>query len=207
MHAKVHGAARADRSARGGNTQHAATISALCLVVGGGVLAVVHHVAGDHESPESWLASLAFGLPLVAAGAVALLGTRSGRPELWIAAGVAACPIAFWSVIGLPVVIPAVVLVALGVTHAARLSWLEAALVAAIAALLVGAFAMLVFHEDPATWTTSTGGGYSSNIITDTEIALTVVAVLIVALAATVFGPGATRVSWRRNTRAGDDPR
>jgi hypothetical protein len=161
----------------------------LCLMAVGVALAAVHHVAGDHESPESWLASVAFGLPLFAAGAVALLGTRFGRPELWVAAGAAACPIAVVSIIGLPAVIPAVGLIALGAGHAGESSRVEAALAVAIAILLVGVFGMLVFHEDPATWTTSTGGGSSSNIITDTEIAVTVV-VVIVALAAAAFGPG-----------------
>ena len=190
-HVTVHGGARDDRPAPVGgvSTQRAAAISAWCLVAAGAALGAVHYLAGERDGPETWLASVAFGLPLVAAGAVALLGPRTGRPELWIAGGAAACPIAVLSVLGLPAVVPGGVLVALGVTHAAGSSWLQKALAAAIAVLLAGVFALLVFHEDPATWTTSTGEGSSSNIITGTEIAVTVV-VVIVALAAALLGTG-----------------
>ena len=192
-HVTVHGG-KDGRLAPSGSVsaQRAAAISALCLVAGGVILGAVHHLAGNHDSPESRLASVAFGLPLFTAGLVALLGTRSARPELWVAAGAAACPIAALSVIGLPVVIPAIVLIVLGVTRAARWSWAEAVVAVGIAVALAGVFAMLVFHHDPATWTTPTGGGSSSDIITGAEIAVTV-AVGIATLAAAAATGGRSR--------------
>ncbi len=159
----------------------------MLLVVGGTVLAIVHHVAGDPDVPERALASVAFGLPLIGAGVVAELGAWRGVPLLWIAAGVAAAPMAVVSVVGLPVLFPAIVLIVFGlISEVPRGRWHSVLMPAVIAVALPASFAVLVFHADPVTWSTETSEGYSSDVITNPETALTIAVVISAMLIAIV---------------------
>ena len=83
----------------------------------------------------------------------------------------------------IPLLIPAAALIVQATTKGVRVSSLL--IPAAIAVGLVGALAVIVFHQDPAEWTTPEGSGGSSNIVTTTEAAIGIavgVAAVVVAV-------------------------
>ncbi len=166
------------------------TVSGVIAIVGGIGLMAVHNLAGSEGDPEGWFAAIGFGAPFVGAGCLAVLGANGDNPALCIAAGLALWPMSLVSVVLFPLLAPATIMVWAGVKNApsARSLWLAEALGAA----LVVVFGFLVLHQDPVTWTTPTGSGGSSNIVTDFEATLslaTVGAVIGVAAAWTRRDP------------------
>jgi hypothetical protein len=163
----------------------AGPVAAVLLVVAGGAFAVVHATAGDPYGPEGWRQDVALGLPLMATGVIAFLGSVVRRPWLAAIGGAAAVPMCLVSIVGMPAAIPAAVVIAAGVGSLRSVSARDWVTGGAIAALLVGAFGYVVLHQDPADWTTPSGGVVSSsNVITMIESIVVYVAVgLALALA------------------------
>ena len=175
-------------------------VCAVLLVAAGFAFGFVHAVAGDPHAPEGSLQHLAIGLPIIAAGVVALIGGTNQVPWLVVAGGVAAVPMCVVSIVGLPAVLCAGVLIALGARRVSRPSLAHLVAPVGIAALLVGSFFYEVLHQDPAEWDTPGGSAGSSNIITSTETLVVFVSVGV-ALAAAVAYARATRP--RPGARAG----
>lgn len=159
-------------------------VSAVLLVAAGFAFGFVHAVAGDPHSPEGPLQHLSIGLPIVGAGVVALIGATMKSPWLLVAGGVAAAPMCLVSIVGIPALVCAVVLVAAGARRAVRPSLPDLAAPLAIVVLLVAAFFYEVVHQDPAEWATPDGSAGSSNIITTTESLVVLVAVGLALAAA-----------------------
>lgn len=161
--------------------------SAALLVCAGLAFIALHAVGGDAHDPEGPLQHLSFGLPLVAAGLVALLGSVTGRPWLMLAGGLAAAPICMVSFVGLPALVPAGFVIVAAVRRLERQSAREVLAASVIVAVLVGSFFYEVLHPDPAEWTTPDGGGSSSNVITTTESLVVIIAVGIALAVALVI--------------------
>lgn len=161
-----------------------AKLASISIVVGGVALIFVHYYAGSPDDPEGWLSAVGFAAPFIGAGFVALAGSIRGRAEMVLAAGIAVVPMSVLSVVLFPLVIPASVLVVQAVKQGVRPQALV--LPTVLAAGLVGALAVVVFHQDPAQWSTPDGSGSSSNIVTATEsfiaISAAVSATLVAAL-------------------------
>jgi hypothetical protein len=161
-------------------------VAAVLLVVAGGVYTFVHAVAGDRYGPEGWPQHVAIGLPLLAAGMVAVLGSVAWCPWLMVVGGAAAVPICLVSIVGVPALLPAAAVIAVGGTSLGGVSARDGLASIAIVALLVGGFGYEVLHQDPAEWATPYGGAGSSNVVTMTEsivVYVTVGLALVVAIA------------------------
>ena len=162
----------------------ATTVSSLTITTGGVFAASVHFFAGTPGDPEGWFASVGFGAPFMGLGLLALVGAKRDRPELTFASAWLLIPMSVVSIVLIPLIVPAVVLIA----SAARepLSAQDLAVSVIFAGSVALSFAYLVFHQDPAEWSTPEGGGGSSNIVTTVEAALAVGSAMItVALSAT----------------------
>jgi len=155
-----------------------ALIAGIVVVLGGVGLMFVHFYGGTPDDPEGWFASVGFGAPIVAGGLLAVVGAGLDAPWQWWAAGIAIAPCALVSIVMIPLVIPAVVLLAAGFTEPSPVS--RNVVGGVLAGALVASFAVIVFHQDPVTWS----GGSSSNIVTTTEATLSVgVGVCVLAVA------------------------
>ncbi len=154
------------------------------IVLGGVAVAFIHYYGGSPGSPEGRFAALGFASPFIGAGLLALVGTRREHPALLLAAGVALIPMSVLSIVLIPLIIPAVLLI----VHALQKQFdpRDLAVPALLALSLVTALAVLVFHQDPATWSTPEGGGGSSDIVTTSEAALAISATVAVVLIAAV---------------------
>ena len=109
-------------------------------------------------------------------GILGLLGLVD-RAALWLPVGLAAFPLAFLSFAGLtlPLLPLAVIFVVAWVRHPGshRAPVVHLGAVAPLVViLLLGAAVALFVSEDPASWTTATGGGSTSDVITDREALL-----------------------------------
>ncbi|MGB5757188.1 MAG: hypothetical protein WBM50_09760 [Acidimicrobiales bacterium] len=155
------------------------TVASAAVIVGGVGLVFVHYYGGSPGDPEGWFAALGFAAPFIGAGVLALVGTRRGRPALVFAAGVALIPMSVLSIVLIPLLIPAMLLMA----HAAvdRFDARDLAVPLLLALGLVVVLAILVFHQDPVTWSTPEGSGSSSNIVSATEAAIAVATTSVVA--------------------------
>ena len=161
----------------------AGRVAAVLLVVAGGAFMVIHAAGGDEGGPEGWLQHLSFGLPLMAAGVVALIGSLERAPGLMVVGGAAAVPICLVSFVGVPALLPAGVVMAVGASGLRAVSTRDVLTAIALVTLLVGGFGYEVLHQDPAQWETADGSAGSSNVVTTTE---SVVVLGAVALALTV---------------------
>ena len=161
-------------------------VASLAIVAGGIVLVFVHYYAGSPDDPDGWLSAVGFAAPFIGAGLVALTGTIRSHAGLMLAAGVAILPMSLLSIVLIPLLIPAAVLIVQATNKGVRLSSLL--IPAAIAAGLIGALAVIVFHQDPTQWTTPEGSGGSSNIVTTTE-AVFGIAIAVAAVAVAVWIP------------------
>lgn len=160
-------------------------LSAFGIAAGGVVVAFVHYFGGSPGDPEGWFAALGFAAPFIGAGLLALVGLGREWPALVFAAGLAVMPMSVVSIVLFPLIVPALVLE----THAIR-HWFggrDLVVPAMLALPLMAAFAIVVFHQDPATWSTPTGSGGSSNIVTTTEAAIALTAAAAVVAIATQF--------------------
>ena len=156
----------------------AATVSGAIVVASGIGLMVLRYFAGSADAPEGWFAAIGFWAPFVGAGLLAVVGANGHNPALCLGAGIALWPLYVVSVVLVPLLVPATIMIWVGVTNAprARDLWLAELLGAA----LVVVFGFLLFHQDPATWTTATGFRSSSNIVTTIEALVSVVTVVLV---------------------------
>jgi hypothetical protein len=161
--------------------------SVLVLVLGGAVLLVAN---AGREPPEPVLGSVALGCVVAGPGVLGLLGLAD-RPTLWLGAAGAALPLSLLSMAGLalPLFPAAVVYLLAWARHppapsAARGSVVGPTVVAlAVAVALVAGAVALFLTEDPASWTTPTGGGSTSDVISTREAVLSL-ALTLAGLAA-----------------------
>ena len=163
----------------------AGRVAAVLLVVAGGAFMVIHAAAGDDGGPEGWLQHLTFGLPLMAAGVIALLGSLERAPWLMVVGGAAAVPICLVSFVGVPALLPAGVVIAVGASGLRAVSTRDVLTAIALVTILVGGFGYEVLHQDRAQWETADGSAGSSNVVTTTE---SVVVLVAVSLALAVAG-------------------
>lgn len=155
-------------------------IAGWVTVMAGFALMAVHYFAGGPDDLEGWFASIGFAAPFVGAGGLCLIGDHAGRPLLCVAAGIGLGAMSLVSIVMIPLLLPAAAMVFSAPDASAAPA--APAVPFVLAAGLVVAFAYLVFHQDPATWSTPHGGGSSSNIVTRTEAAISL-AVTTVAVA------------------------
>ncbi len=86
------------------------------------------------------------------------------------------------SIVMVPLIVPAGFMIA-AIRNASMRG--DAVVVSAVLAVgLVTAFGILVFHQDPVTWSTPDGGGSSSSIATSTEASISLMVVTVVVLSA-----------------------
>ncbi len=155
-------------------------------------LGVIHHL-GSSGPPDSGRSSVAFATAFLAPAAVALAGTVRARPWLLGMAGASLIPMAVISIVGFPMMAPAAVFMAKGFGRASADPRGVMVGVAA-AALAVCSLAALIVHQDPASWQTATGSAGSSNIITGTEVAVSLgLALGAMAIAWLAQGPAGVR--------------
>ena len=164
-----------------------ARVSAVLLVAAGLLFSLVHAVAGDPHSPEGPLQHLALGLPIAAAGVVALIGIGTRSTWLVLAGGAAALPMCLVSIIGIPAAPFAVALIVSAARRLGRPSTRDLGATGVIVLLLVGSFFYEVLHQDPAEWATPDGSAGSSNIITMTESLVVLIAVGLALVLATGY--------------------
>jgi len=160
------------------------SVASVAVVLGGVAVAFIHYYGGSPGSPEGRFAALGFAAPFIGAGLVALVGTLRGRPALVLAAGVALIPMSVLSIVLMPLMIPAVLLIVHAIQH--RFDPRDLAVPAILAFGLVAVLAVLVFHQDPVAWSTPEGGGSSSDIVTTSEAAIAISATVAVVLIAAV---------------------
>lgn len=158
------------------------------LVVANGVVIGALVLAG-REAVDPALGAVALGAVIAAPGGLALMGLAD-RPHLWLAAAVAALPLAFLTFAGFALAPVSVALVLawarIGVLDGARPLVPPAALVPLLVVLQLAAAAALFLREDPVSWTTADGGGATnetSDVITTGEAGLSLgtIAALLVA--------------------------
>lgn len=170
--------------------------SGLIIALAGAAFTVVHQMGTEEGSPEGWWASFGFAVPWIAVGWVVLHTVNRWRDEQrmrgriptpppthwWLAAGAVTMLISVISIACFPLVLPGGVLVVAGLR--AGISPQRVVVPLMLGALMIGAFAYLVLHEDPAEWTTDEGSAASSNIVTNTEATISVGAAALFAATA-----------------------
>lgn len=151
--------------------------SGILVVLAGLALAGFRFIGGippeQGDSVEGALGSIALGATIAVPGVLAILALRD-RPVLLLPAGIALVPLSFLSFAGLtlPLLIPAVMLV---IAYGRRSSGhpppkgTAAGTVAAVFLMLAASVAVLFLHEDPRSYSTATGGGSTSDVITYAE--------------------------------------
>ncbi|MEO8693931.1 MAG: hypothetical protein ABI658_10475 [Acidimicrobiales bacterium] len=164
-----------------------ASIAAMITIAGGAGLITIHHFGGSPGDPEGWFESAGLGAPFIGAGLLGLLGVRLSCPCYCAAAGLALWPMCLISVVGFPLLIPATVLMVVGVRN--DLPSRELAIAAMTALVLAATTWYVVLHQDPASWTTKTGSGSSSNVITTFEATLSVSVVTMVLIVCSLLPP------------------
>ena len=157
------------------------------VVAAGLALAALRFVGGTppEQRVEGAVGSLALGAVVAAPGVLAILAVRD-RPALLLPAAIVLIPLSFLSfaLVTLPLLIPAAMLL---IGYSGRSSGRPEAVgktggtLLAVFVLLATAVVILFIHQDPRSYTTSTGGGSTSDVITFAEslpsIALTACAV------------------------------
>jgi hypothetical protein len=137
------------------------------------LIAVVRFVGSDpaESGPDAVLASLALGGVIATPGILALL-SRDGRVALLVPAAIGLALVCTMSVATLPLIIAAAFLVVAfaGRPAADRQGFLlTAATTVTVLVLLVAAALALFVHQDPRSWTSETGSGSTSDVITAAE--------------------------------------
>jgi hypothetical protein len=145
------------------------------VVANGAVLGAIAVAGREEVDPVLGLVTL--GAVIATPGVLALMGLRD-RPHLWLAAAMAALPLAFLSFAGLAFPLAPVALVLWyawskhGVLDGARPFVPPGVLVPFLVILQLVAAAALFLSDDPASWTTADGGGSTSDVITNGEAVL-----------------------------------
>jgi hypothetical protein len=162
-------------------------VASVLLVLAGAGFVLIHASAGDQGGPEGWLQHLTFGLPLMAAGVVALVGSLERVPWLMVVGGAAAVPICLVSFVGVPALLPAGVVIAVGASGLRAVSTRDVLAAVVLVTLLVGGFGYEVLHQDPAQWATPDGSAGSSNVVTTAESLVVLVAVALALMVAGMY--------------------
>ena len=160
------------------------------LVLAGLGLAAIRFVGASpaEDGFEGALGSLALGTPVVATGVLALLAIRE-RAVLLLPAAVVLVPMSFLSfaLVTLPLLVPAVML-SIGYRRRSRAESMSGARAAVtlwvVVLFVIAAVGALLVHHDPREYTTPTGSGGTSDIITTVE------ALISLALTATSLAAG-----------------
>ena len=173
----------------------ATIVSAVLVIVAGIALIPIREIASEPSNAEGPLSSVAFAAPFIAAGVVALLGEYRAKPIYSVAAGVALLPISLVSFILIPLLIPAILVIGMGLSRLSAPSNLDIGVSIVLTVGLVVAFAALLVHQDPTSWSTPTASGSSSDIVTTTEatLSLTIVAAVLAVAALVGRHPRAPR--------------
>jgi hypothetical protein len=103
-----------------------------------------------------------------------------------VVGGAAAVPICLVSIVGVPGLLPAAAVIAVGSSSLGGVTARDGLASIVIVALLVGGFGYEVLHQDPAEWAIPNGSAGSSNVVTMTEsivVYVTVALALAVAIA------------------------
>jgi hypothetical protein len=164
------------------------TTGAVVVAAGLG-LAVLRFVGGTpaEQGVEGAIGSLALGAAVAAPGVLAVLALDS-RPALLLPAAIVLVPLSFLSfaLVTLPLLIPAgMLLVGYGRRSVGQPPPVGSAVgtCAAVLLTLAAAVVVLFVHQDPRSYTTATGGGSTSDVITFAEslfsLALTAAAVAV----------------------------
>ena len=145
------------------------------VVAAGLALAGLRFVGGapPERGAEGAVGSLALGAVVAAPGVLAMLALKE-RPVLLLPAAIVLIPLSLLSfaLVTLPLMIPAAMFfVGYGRRSADRASPVGTAVGTTLAVLikLVAAVVVLFVHEDPRSWSTATGGGSTSDVITFAE--------------------------------------
>jgi len=144
--------------------------------------------------------SFALGLVLAAPGILVLLSRRD-RPAMRLPAAVVVIPSSFLSfaLVTLPLLVPAVMLL-IGYRRRSRtrpIGWLRAtALTIAVLGSLVAALVALFVHQDPRSWTATTGQGVEYHSVSDVITAME--ALVSLALVVAALGAGWVLATPRR---------
>jgi hypothetical protein len=168
----------------------------VAVAVAGGLVVVLAVVLGvgirvGANPADPVLEGVAFGALIAVPGVLALLGLR-GRPDLWLPASWTAFPLAFYSLAGVTLpLLPASGVFLWAWVHKPNSVDRPRVPVGVVAPLVVvlvlGAVAGLyATPADPVSWSTPTGGGGSSDVVTNLE-ALACLTVLTLALGAAWF--------------------
>ena len=147
--------------------------------------------------------TVAFVLVVAAPGVLAIVGMRR-RPWLLVAAAGLLLPLCFlsFSFLFFPLAIPSALFVIDAATRPRGNHRRGVQGVAAIlgALFVIAALLSLFAHQDPVHWTTATGSGDVSDVITEQE-ALTAIGFLVAALAVALLSPADDPVVVRRVRR------
>jgi hypothetical protein len=143
-------------------------------------------VAAQRAMEGPW-GGIALGAVIAAPGVLVLLALHD-RPGLLLPAGVILVPLSFLSFAGvlLPLLVVAAVLFAAYGRRSAghpEVPWRTAFTTVVVVALLLAAAVSLFVHEDQRSYTTPTGGGSTSDVITPAE---TLIAVALASAAIAV---------------------
>ena len=148
------------------------------VLAGAGALGLLRFFGGAPElrGLDAASGALALGAVMAVPGALALLSLAE-RPALLLPAGILLIPLSFVSFAGvtLPLLIPAVMLlVAYGRRSSGPAAYPGQAAVCVVVAVavVVAAFLALFANDDPRQYSTPTGGGSTSDVITFAEAAI-----------------------------------
>ena len=188
-------AKRAEPMPDDGVSEGALAVGVAVTLLMAAVAGIVHYAGsepGERSVTGPWSA-LAFTVAIAAPAVVAVIGSL-GRPWVLGAAGVAQLPMLWlsFSPLFFPLLVPALIFLTQGSSMARglrRSRWQPVA--ATVTALFILAAPLcLIVHQDPASWSTPTGGsGSTSNVITATESALAFLCVVAAVVTALVAPP------------------
>ena len=147
---------------------------------------VLHYFAGTEGDPEGVWSAIGFGAPFIGIGGLALTGLQFDKPVLCRVSGLCLIPMSLISIVLIPLIVAAVALISLAQeTTASEGSYVPPAIFATVPLI---AFAILVFHRSPVTWTTPDGdSGGSTDIVTSLEASISVFGVLLALMAALLW--------------------
>ena len=198
-------AAARDDSLRLAGTTRFVVVTGIGVVVAGLALAAFRFAGGapPEQGTEGAIGSLALGVTIAVPGVLAVLAVRD-RPVLLLPAATTLAPLSALSFVTLPLVIPAVML-AIPYGRRSRghapASGTAGGTFVVVYLLLAAAVVVLFVHDDPRTYSTATGGGSTSDVITYAE-SLPSLALSAAAIAAGWFLAKPRRQLHRGNSLA-----
>ena len=147
--------------------------AAMLVMLAAVLVGLVPWFASEDGEPDRLRYAIAFAAPFFAAGLLALMSERLGRPRYVMAAGLALIPISVISIVAVPLLLPALMLIVLG-SRATRPGWsveMPGSIVIIVA--FVASMLSLLLHDDPRTWTTADGHRhFASDTTTGAEVAI-----------------------------------